>query len=262
MTTENVTPRDERPPLIAPPAEPEPVADIVSPAEEPPVDDEPVSSSEREYVGTSDSGPLGTSEPDHLAASEPKIVYVSAPTPPRAQGARGTGAAVVLLSTVIFAALYAAIIVLLALTLRADGLNGITDYLATSPYWLPVVVFGFAHLLLVVLVNRGGWWAHVLGGFLVAVVVWLGFIGAALIASGTIGGTSADQQAVFLQQLVNPLGVVAAILAREIPIWVGGIIARRGRTVAKRNAQARETYEKDLAEHRASTTAQEGTTAR
>lgn len=192
--------------------------------------------------------------------AQPQVVYVSAPTPPRKKGARGVGAAVVLLSTGIFAVLYAAVTLVLALTLRADGINGITDYLATPPFWLPVVVFGLAHLLLVILVNRAGWWAHVLGGFLVAVVVWLGFIGAALIASGTIGGTAADQQAVFLQQLVNPLGVAAAVLAREIPIWVGGIVARRGRTVTTRNAEARERYESEMAEHRASTTPQ-GTAA-
>lgn len=196
------------------------------------------------------------------APAQPQVVYVSAPTPPRKKGARGVGAAVVLLSTGIFAVLYAAITAVLALTLRAEGINGIADYLATPPFWLPVVVFFLAHLLLVIIVNRAGWWAHVLGGFLVAVVVWLGFIGAAFIASGTIGGTAADQQAVFLQQLVNPLGVAAAVLAREIPIWVGGIVARRGRTVTTRNAEARERYESEMAEHRASTNPQGTATTR
>ena len=57
--------------------------------------------------------------------------------------------------------------------------------------------------------------------------------------------------AVVLQQLTNPLGFAAAIAAREVPIWVGGLVAKRGRTARARNAAARTAYEQELAEHRA-----------
>ena len=35
-------------------------------------------------------------------------------------------------------------------------------------YLLPVIVFFLAYWLLTLIVNRAGWWAHVLGGFIVA----------------------------------------------------------------------------------------------
>lgn len=157
-----------------------------------------------------------------------------------------------LLSTAIFAALYALATIALALALRPDGLNGFGSYLASAPFFVPVLVFAGAHLLLVIVANRAGWWIHVLGGFLVAVLVWVAFLGAALIAAGAVGAPEAQQQSVILQQLVNPLGIIAAVLAREIPIWVGGIVARRGRTQTARNAEAQAAYERDLAAHRAS----------
>ncbi|HET8957558.1 MAG TPA: hypothetical protein VFM95_03790 [Microcella sp.] len=186
------------------------------------------------------------------AAPTPTVVYVDPPARPKKRGTRGVGIAVVLLATGIFAILYALATIALALALRPDGLDGFVDYLASAPFFVPVLVFAGAHLLLVLIANRAGWWMHVLGGFLVAVLVWVAFLGAAVIAAGALGASVADQQAVVLQQFVNPLGIIAAVLAREIPIWVGGIVSRRGRTQAARNAEAQEAYERDLAAHRAS----------
>lgn len=201
------------------------------------------------------SAPAADSAAQPTAAdttAAPQVVYVDAPQRPKKRGTRGVGLVVVLLSTAIFAALYALATIALALALRPDGLNGFGGYLASAPFFVPVLVFAGAHLLLVLVANRAGWWMHVLGGFLVAVLVWLAFLGAALIAAGAVGATAAQQQAVVLQQLVNPLGIIAAVLAREIPIWVGGIVSRRGRTQTARNAEAQAAYERDLAAHRAS----------
>ena len=64
--------------------------------------------------------------------------------------------------------------------------------------------------------------------------------------------------AIVVQELTNPLGFAAAIAAREVPIWVGGIVSRRGRTARARNVEARASYERELAEHRATVS---GTTA-
>ena len=123
---------------------------------------------------------------------------------------------------------------------------------AAPIFWIPVTVFALSYLLLVVIVNRAGWWAHVLGGFLVAVLVYVSFIGAALIMVGAVGGSASVVGAVVLSQLSNPLGFVAAVAAREVPIWVGGLVAKRGRTVTSRNAEARAAYQRDLEAHRAS----------
>lgn len=210
----------------------------------PRVDDAPPTASHA-HTPTSDTATAA-------AAPTPTVVYVDPPAPPKKRGTRGVGLAVVLLATGVFTILYALATILLALALRPDGLNGFVDYLASAPFVVPVLVFAGAHLLLVLIANRAGWWMHVLGGFLVAVLVWVAFIGAAVITAGAAGASAAEQQAVILQQVVNPLGILAAVLAREIPIWVGGIVARRGRTQTAKNAEAQEAYERDLAAHRAS----------
>jgi hypothetical protein len=92
----------------------------------------------------------------------------------------------------------------------------------------------------------------VLGGFIVAVLVYVSFIGAALIMAGAVGAPANVVGSIVLAQLTSPLGFVAAIAAREVPIWVGGLVAKRGRTVTARNAEARAAYQRDLEAHRAS----------
>lgn len=183
--------------------------------------------------------------------AQPTVVFVTAPQPPKKRGARGVGALVAVFSTGVFAAVYAALVAVIAISVRGVSLQEVVSSLSAAAYWLPVIVFFLSYLLLVVIVNRAGWWAHVLGGFIVAIVVWVGFVGAAIIAAGAIGGSAAEVSAIVLQQLTNPLGFAAAIAAREVPIWVGGIVSRRGRTARARNVEARASYERELAEHRA-----------
>lgn len=185
------------------------------------------------------------------SAAQPTVVFVTAPQPPKKRGARGIGALVALLSTAVFAAAYALLVLLIALVGSRSGLAPALQFLSSVTFWVPVIVFFLSYLLLVVVVNRAGWWAHVLGGFIVAVLVWVGFVGAAIIAAGAFGGSASQVGAVVLQQLTNPLGFAAAIAAREVPIWVGGLVAKRGRTARARNAAARTAYEQELAEHRA-----------
>lgn len=190
--------------------------------------------------------------------AQPTVVFVQAPQPPRKRGARGVGALVALLGAGLFAAAYALLVILIALVGSRAGLAPALQFLSSVTFWVPVIVFFLSYLLLIVVVNRAGWWAHVLGGFIVALIVWVGFVGSAIIAAGALGGTAAAVGAVVLQQLTNPLGFAAAIAAREVPIWVGGLVAKRGRTARARNAAARTAYEQELAEHRATIS---GTTA-
>lgn len=184
------------------------------------------------------------------AVATPTVVFVAAPTPPRTRGARGVGVLVAVLGAGLYTAVYAGLVLLLALLTAPAGTLGALRYMATPTFWIPVIVFALAYVLLVVVVNRAGWWAHVLGGFLVAVIVWVGFVGAAIIAVGALGAPAEVVGVVVAEQLTNPLGFGAAIAAREVPIWVGWIVARRGRTARARNQAARAAYEQELAEHR------------
>lgn len=183
--------------------------------------------------------------------AQPTVVFVQAPQPPKKRGARGVGALVALLGAGLFAAAYAVLVLLIALVGSRSGFAPALQFLSSVTFWVPVIVFFLSYLLLIVVVNRAGWWAHVLGGFIVALLVWVGFVGSAIIAAGALGGTASAVGAVVLQQLTNPLGFAAAIAAREVPIWVGGLVAKRGRTARAHNAAARRTYEQELAEHRA-----------
>lgn len=185
------------------------------------------------------------------APASPTVVFVQAPQPPKKRGARGVGALVALLGAGLFAAAYALLVLLIGIIEPRYGVTGAIETIGSVIYWVPVLVFFLAYLLLIVIVNRAGWWAHVLGGFIVAVLVWVGFVGAAIIAAGAFGAPASQVGAVVLQQLTNPLGFAAAIAAREVPIWVGGLVAKRGRTARARNAANRAAYEQELAEHRA-----------
>lgn len=241
--TEPASSADE--PVSQPGAEPADAAAAAEPtpssAEQPP----------QSADAASGSGPTADRPADQAEPAAPSVVFVEAPKPPRVRGARGVGVLVALLGAGLFAAAYAGLVLVLGTLSGQAGIAEAVRYLATPMLWVPVVVFALAYILLIVVVNRAGWWAHVLGGFLVALVVWIGFVGAALIVAGAVGAPSAVVSAVVVEQLTNPLGFAAAIAAREVPIWVGWIVARRGRTARTRNQEARAAYERELAEHRA-----------
>lgn len=201
-------------------------------------------------VGSEPEGSSARAEVADPLAGPARVVFVQTPLPPKMRGARGVGALVALLGAGVFAAAYALLVLLIALIGSPAGFEPALRFLSSVTFWVPVVIFFLAYLLLIVIVNRAGWWAHVLGGFIVAVITWVGFVGAAIIAAGAFGGTSAEVGSVVLQQLQNPLGFAAAIAAREVPIWVGGLVSKRGRSARARNASARTAYEQELAAHR------------
>lgn len=193
-------------------------------------------------------------ETARAAAGGTPIVLVEEPQPPRRKGARGVGFAVALLATIIFAALFAA--AFFAVGYLFDRAFDATETLQTvwlrPSYLLPVVVFFLAYWLITLLVNRAGWWAHVLGAFIVALLVYAAHIAGAHMEQQ--GGWAA-YSSVFSMDLrslgelvLAPLSVLAFILAREVPIWFGGIVARRGRKAREWNRQALDDFNAENAE--------------
>ena len=81
--------------------------------------------------------------------------------------------------------------------------------------------------------------------------MYFGAIGMGLLGTCIILATPDEAGQLFLTQLSNPFVVVAALLAREVSMWVGAGIAARGRRVKQANVTAREQYERELAEKRA-----------
>lgn len=193
-------------------------------------------------------------ETARAAAGGTPIVLVEEPMPPRRKGARGVGFAVALLAAIIFAALFAAAFFAVGYLFdRAfDAMQTLETVWLRPSYLLPVIVFFLAYWLITLLVNRAGWWAHVLGAFIVALLVYAAHIAGAFMEQE--GGWAAfasvfsmDMQS--LGQLVlAPLSVLAFVLAREVPIWFGGIVARRGRKAREWNRQALDDFNAENAE--------------
>jgi hypothetical protein len=181
----------------------------------------------------------------------PTPIYVTAPTPPRNAGNRAAGILIGLLATLVFAGVYALIAFFISAGGAADMADAtarFTDFLVLPVFYLPVIFFFLAFALMVSVINRAGWWAYVLGGFLVAVVVYFAYIGGALLAVQAWTLTATEAARFISTQWLNPGAIAAAIVAREVPIWFGAWIARRGRSVTAKNIAARQEYERQLAE--------------
>jgi hypothetical protein len=89
------------------------------------------------------------------------------------------------------------------------------------------MMFALGFIVLVVILNRAGWWAHV------------------------IGKTPAEANAAFGALATNPLMIAAALVAREVSIWIGLAIAARGRRVRARNEETRTAWDREQEEKRA-----------
>lgn len=194
-----------------------------------------------EYTPAPTATPTATQQP----------IYVQAPTPPRNRGNRGAGILVALLATVVYAALYALVAMIIVgvnVSSAAEAAELFSEFVVRPVFYVPVIFFFLALAVLVAVVNRGGWWAYVLFGFAVAVVVYLSYLGGALLTVQAWNYTPAEAARLVGTLWLNPLAIAAAIIAREVPIWAGAWISRRGRSVTVRNAQAREEHERQLAE--------------
>ncbi|RZU64118.1 hypothetical protein EV379_0412 [Microterricola gilva] len=192
-----------------------------------------------------------TTSPTGQYVASPQPIFVQAPTPPANKGNRGIGILIGLLATLAFALLYAAGTYLISLSQNASvetASESFALFISKPVFYIPVIFFFGAFALLVAIVNRGGWWAYVLGGFAVAVIVYFSFIGGSLLTVNAWEMTPSQAAQFIAGQWLNPVAIIAAIAAREVPIWFGAWIAARGRKVTARNIEARREYDRVLAE--------------
>lgn len=184
---------------------------------------------------------------DHPMAA----LYMQTPLPPDLKGNRGAGTLIAVLATVAFALLFAGV---LALWLAPDlapsqFVDGLVEQLASWGFLAAIAAFLVGVIVLVLIVGRAGWWAYVLGGFLVGALVWV---------AATAGfAASADGAGVLLREaplaIMDRFGltvpaIVAGLVAREVTIWFGAWIGARGRRMKARNAVALAEYEAALSE--------------
>jgi hypothetical protein len=169
-----------------------------------------------------------------------RVHYVAAPIPPKARSNRLVGAFLALAGALLFAVVYGLVGAgFIALTgVGPDFSEFITDAI----FWIPVLFFTIGFVLVVVLLNRAGWWVHVLGSLLVALITYFGSIGALLLVTG-IAGSSLG----FAAAALSPFLIAATIVAREVSIWTGLLIARRGTRLTARNRAEREAFDAEQA---------------
>lgn len=200
----------------------------------------------REYVWPEPETerPPTTEPPEATASAGATALGVVEAEPERVvrSGNRLAGVALALLTTAFFAGLY--LVALTAIRVLADhtGADPVALGLAQAPtalFLAPVAAFFVGLALIVLVVNRAGWWAYVLGGFLVAVLT----AAAAFVGSWSgVGGVAVPAAPSLLaDHLRNPVvlaSVLAAgVLGREATVWGGALIAARARGVKRRNAE-------------------------
>jgi hypothetical protein len=249
-TVEHVVPANEEevrpvePPELVNPPEPVAPARLAAPA----VVAVPAAASVDEVDNVAVLPPVAETAAVAPVATPAQTYYVEAPVPPRKKGNRGAGTLIALLSTVFFAALFA---VAVAIIRSARGGAFAFDFFAESPYYVPVIFFAVGFIILVLLVNRAGWWVHVFGSIFVGLFVYFGTIGTLLLIGGVLSLTPSQGGVLFASLLSNPFEIAAALIAREVALWMGFAISARGRRVKARNIEARAAYDSEVAEKRA-----------
>ena len=164
-----------------------------------------------------------------------RVVYVASAEPPKARSNRIVGGLLALGGAVLYAAAYAGFAALVSQVLGTPG--GFTAFIRDAAFWVPVLFFTVAFVLITLLLNRATWWVHVLASLLVAGVVYVASAGV-LVLLGTGG---------FVAMLTTPYVIAAAVIAREVSIWVGLLIARRGIRITARNRADRDAFDAEQA---------------
>jgi hypothetical protein len=237
VTSTETVPTAETAPVVADPALAAPDSFPTAPA-----------ATAVEPVAAESFTPAPVVSPPVAPVSNPhQVVYVEAPQPFVKKGNRGFGILIAVLSTVIFAALYA---VSELLTDLINKLPASFDFTGTLDFWTPVVFFAVGFIVLVLIVNRAGWAAHVVGSLFVGAFVYFGAslaflaLHASTIPSNLVGAT-------YNRLLFSVGAILAALIAREVALWMGIVVAARGRRVKARNVDARVLYDQEIATKRA-----------
>ena len=185
-----------------------------------------------------------TDEKPQTPLGSERVIYVETPAAPKARSNRVVGSLLALGGAVLFALVYALVAILVLASPLGETFpsRDFAGFIRDAAFWVPVLFFTLGFVLVVLLLNRAAWWAHVLGSIVVAVVVYFGSIGVLLLLN-SFG--SAPQG--FGYFAVNPLVVTATLVAREISIWIGFLIAYRGRKLTARNKADRAAFDAEQA---------------
>jgi hypothetical protein len=190
----------------------------------------------------------GAAAPGAYVAPTP--IYVTAPVRPKKKSNRGFGILIALAGTVVFAAVFAAVgLVISAIEFPASRYVDVfvKSFVGTWLFWTPVVFFFIAMVLLVLILNRAGWWAYIIGGFVVAVVTYFSYAGGALLQARAWQLTPQEVGRGLHVLWFSAPAIWAGIVAREVSIWTGLWLAVRGRRLKAKNLEAQAEYDRAIA---------------
>lgn len=192
-----------------------------------------------------EAAPTASAASETTASGEPRVVYVTAPTPPKVAGNRGFGVFIALASTLVFTIVFA--IAVAAINAVQAGRVDV-GFVQQPAFYVPIAFFALGALIIALIVNRAGWAAHVFGSIIVGLVVYFGTVGVLLLANGVIQNTPEQAQLLFALALIDPRVIAGGLIAREVSLWTGALVAKRGRKVTERNRETRTQWEAELAE--------------
>jgi len=243
---------DTPPDLVEPlPEEPEEIVveeiDTAEYVDEPVTPGAAVTASEATAVYEQQQAPA-YQEPAPAAAPQPQVVYREAPKPPVDKGNRGFGVLIAVAASIVFI-----IVLVVVMAIVYGSLLGSVNlgFLGQTAFYVPVLFFAIGLIALVLILNRAGWWTYVIGSIVVALFVYFGTIGTLLLGAGVVMQTAEVAAEQFRQGLVDPFSIASALVAREVVIWAGAIVASRGRKLKARNAEARAEFQREQAQARA-----------
>lgn len=178
--------------------------------------------------------------------------YTEVPEQPELRGNRGAGFLISLLATLAYAVVLAGVICIwLAPQFTASEFlqEGLLPQVLSVHFLTSVIAFFVGLLLIVLICGKAGWWAYVLGGFPVAVLVWFANLGGQFVQDRFIDGKRIVHSIpeIFDHYGLSILAVMAALVAREVVVWFGAWIGARGRRIKLENRAAIAEYETAVA---------------
>lgn len=184
--------------------------------------------------------PATSTETDEAATPHREVIFVDAPTPPRKRGNRGLAVLLAIPATLIFLVLQVLIQYVIS--------GGDIEFLGRASFYYPALCLVIGLALLGLVLNRSPWWLYIGGSVVVGALVWLGSASLSLISAGMLSMTQPQANEFFFAEFFSAGSIIAALLAREVAMWTGAVLARRGRALKVRNADAYAAYEQEQAD--------------
>lgn len=181
-------------------------------------------------------------------AADPQVIYMHAPAAPKKKSNRGLGVVLAVLFGIVFAAAFVLVVII---SFLIQGEKVTLSFLTSSAFYVPVLFYVLSAILLALIINRGGWGAWVFGSIFVGLIVYFGTILVFILGNGIITMTPSDGADLFGQALRNPLVIAAAFIAREVSMWSGALLSRRGRRLRTHNTDAHAAWQQDIVEKKA-----------